>query len=231
MKCNTLRAAALLVTAIGIGWGAYAAEPVRAGAGTPGAPGSDEGTPGSDEGTPGTDEGTPGTDEGAPGAEESCGGGVLWGVHDINGGWDGVWVRRGATNTYDAVWHHTSGDEVVSAQLDVAIEGNTVTIQRTDMPNAYGVTNCTYEGTIEGLTVSGTVTCKGPAGSLGPFNWRAQIVCPTTPIETGATTPGQGTQQGTQHPQGGQGQQGGQHPQGMKPQQGVRHPRGMQYSQ
>jgi hypothetical protein len=88
-------------------------------------------------------------------------------------GWCGTWLRQGASDTWSGSW-----DNGATATLAITLEGDTVTVQRSD-PNGL---RATYVGTIatDGVHVSGTVTwcCDGLGTRSG--TWTATIVTSIT---------------------------------------------------
>lgn len=92
--------------------------------------------------------------------------GRIW--YEQEGGWNGVWVRRGNSNIFDARWT-MAGAPAVTAVLTINIFGNNVQVLRR---NSSDGNDCTYTGTIaaDGRTVTGTYTCIRGGGS-----WRATI--------------------------------------------------------
>ncbi|WP_046176209.1 hypothetical protein [Domibacillus indicus] len=89
--------------------------------------------------------------------------------NEQEGGWTGVWTRRGNSNIFDARWTQP-GQQDVTAVLSISIDGNTVRVARR---NSSDGNNCDYRGTLsgDGRTVSGQFTCDRGGGS-----WRATIV-------------------------------------------------------
>jgi hypothetical protein len=93
--------------------------------------------------------------------------GRVW--QDEESGWSGVWSRRGVSSIFDANWTHPSGGKV-AATLDVALDGNQITIARTDT----GGNPCAYQGILAaGGSVSGTYGCYG--GFNATSAWQAKI--------------------------------------------------------
>ncbi|MDP2307413.1 MAG: hypothetical protein Q8P18_15410 [Pseudomonadota bacterium] len=116
----------------------------------------------------------------APGA---CGIGVQWDVVDTDGAWSGVWTRRGDSTLFDGYWQTAVGGGAEhSALLDIQVTGDQVVIHRTDPPNQFQTTDCTYQGkiTADGSKAEGTVTCNSGVGVLGPHTWHATIRCEPT---------------------------------------------------
>lgn len=101
-------------------------------------------------------------------------GGLLgwrWDEHEL--GWKGVWLRRGESNTFDAVW--TYGSRKEKAVLTINISGNDVIVKRQQTSGfSFPGQTCTYKGTLaaDNVTVTGTYGCDW---AKGPFNWRATI--------------------------------------------------------
>lgn len=92
--------------------------------------------------------------------------GRIW--YEQEGGWNGVWVRRGNSNIFDARWT-MPGAQDVTAVLTINISGNNVQIARR---NGSDGNDCNYTGTIaaDGRTVTGNFTCTQGGGT-----WRAMI--------------------------------------------------------
>jgi hypothetical protein len=88
--------------------------------------------------------------------------GHIW-DETMPGGWKGVWTRRGDTNVFDEAFVRPDGIKVTTVN-SVTINGNTITVKRTESSN--GIL-CTYTGILVGATVSGTY-CNGP-------KWQAKI--------------------------------------------------------
>lgn len=97
---------------------------------------------------------------------ERIGLGRVW--YEQEGGWSGVWRRRGNSNVFDARWT-MPGAQDVTAVLTINLFGNNVQVLRR---NSSDGNNCEYTGTIAGdrRTVTGTYTCTQGGGS-----WRATI--------------------------------------------------------
>ena len=98
--------------------------------------------------------------------------GTVWNETESNQ--NAVWTRRPGTNTFDASWSNGH----VRAVLDMSVQGNQVTVRRTQSTDGY---DCVYTGTITGNQVSGTFGCNRFAGQIP---WRATIQG-----EVGVTTP------------------------------------------
>ncbi|WP_213510397.1 hypothetical protein [Paenibacillus macerans] len=92
--------------------------------------------------------------------------GRVW--FEQEGGWSGVWRRRGNSNIFDARWT-MPGAQDVTAVLTINIFGNNVQVLRR---NSSDGNNCDYIGTIagDGRTVTGTFSCTQGGGT-----WRAII--------------------------------------------------------
>jgi hypothetical protein len=96
-----------------------------------------------------------------------CGLGTRWAVND--GGWPGIWTRRGNSNVFDGVW---TKDGQFTALLTISINGNRVNVSR-----RYATLggDCELKDGIldpDGVTVTGTTVCTH--GSAG---FRAEIKC------------------------------------------------------
>ncbi|KLA23562.1 hypothetical protein [Bacillus cereus] len=100
-----------------------------------------------------TDKGA--TTETIPAQESSDGLGKRW--LEREGGWNGIWTRRGNTNIFEALWQKHSLPDV-KAVLTINRVGNNIQIARQQSTDG---NNCDYVGTIaaDGVTVSGTYNC------------------------------------------------------------------------
>lgn len=89
--------------------------------------------------------------------------------NEQEGGWNGVWTRRGNSNVFDARWTQP-GQRDVTAVLTIYLQGNNVRIERR---NSSDGNNCDYTGTLssDGRTASGQFTCDQGGGG-----WRATIL-------------------------------------------------------
>jgi hypothetical protein len=107
--------------------------------------------------------------------------GMYWLVDD--NAWDGVWMRQGESNQFDARWS-LSGEEDITADLTIILDGDTVVIQRVDPPNKWEVTGCRYTGEFDpdGVTVSGKTTCTFESGATDTLDWSATVVYETPNI-------------------------------------------------
>jgi hypothetical protein len=96
-----------------------------------------------------------------------CGLGTRWRVTD--GGWNGIWTRRGNSNVFDAVW--TKAGQQFTAVLTISINGNRVNVKRR---NATLGGNCELNGIlgVDGVTVTGTNICTQGRGVV-----QARIEC------------------------------------------------------
>lgn len=90
--------------------------------------------------------------------------GRRWDVQE--GGWRGVWTRRGNSNTFDARWTR-QGAAPITAVLRMQQDGNNIRIQRR---NSSDGNNCEYTGRIEGRNARGSFNCDQGGGS-----WTATI--------------------------------------------------------
>jgi hypothetical protein len=88
----------------------------------------------------------------------------------MEGGYNGVWTRRGNTNEYDAVW--SRGRQQITGVLSVTTQGNRIFIKR--LQSTDGVT-CEYEGTVsaDGTTINGTYGC----GGVSNLSWQGNAQC------------------------------------------------------
>ncbi len=86
------------------------------------------------------------------------------------GGYNGVWTRRGTSNEYDAVW--TRGRQTIRGVLSITTQGNRVMIRR--LQSTDNVT-CDYEGTVaaDGATINGTYSC----GGVSNLTWQGRAEC------------------------------------------------------
>lgn len=84
----------------------------------------------------------------------------------VEGGWRGIWTRRGNSNVFDGRWTR-QGANPITAVLRMQQQGNQVRIERR---NSSDGNNCTYTGRIEGRRASGNFTCDQGGG-----NWSATI--------------------------------------------------------
>jgi hypothetical protein len=129
--------------------------------------------------------------------------GNIWSEAE-NPGWDGEWVRRSGTNTFDASWAH-SGPVDATGVLTMTLTGNTVNIHRVDCTGPRAGTTCDYTGTFSTEAgqslVSGTYTCQNDIGSM---TWDATISgsgAPSTPTPP-TVTPSPGATPGGQNASG-----------------------------
>jgi hypothetical protein len=92
--------------------------------------------------------------------------GEVW--YEAESGWEGVWKRQGSSNKFDAQW---TGHGLVTAELTIIIEGNSVFIDR---QNSSDGNDCAYTGTIDfdTMTVKGSYRCTRHPD---PVPWEARI--------------------------------------------------------
>jgi len=92
--------------------------------------------------------------------------GRVW--NEQESGWNGVWTRRGRSNTFDALWT-TPGQPQERATLTINIRGGEVSVARRQQKGT-----CTYRGILASdmRTVTGTYGCSWAAGNIP---WRATI--------------------------------------------------------
>lgn len=92
--------------------------------------------------------------------------GRIW--DEEESGWQGVWMRRGRSNIFDASWTHP-GERPESAVLTILVRGQDVRILRDQGRRG----TCSYSGTMDRRReVRGTYSCSWGGGTL---NWRARI--------------------------------------------------------
>jgi hypothetical protein len=91
--------------------------------------------------------------------------GHVW--DETEGGWKGVWTRRGDTNVFDAAFAHPDGRKVTTVN-SVTLNGNSITIKRTKSSDD---NLCTYTGILVGASLSGTYECIGHS----PGRWQVTI--------------------------------------------------------
>jgi hypothetical protein len=86
------------------------------------------------------------------------------------GGYTGVWTRRGNTNEYDAVW--TRGRQQINGVLSITTQGNRIFIRRLQSSDNQ---LCEYEGTVsaDGTTINGTYQC----GGVSNLSWQGRAEC------------------------------------------------------
>jgi hypothetical protein len=88
--------------------------------------------------------------------------GRVWDVTECCG-WRGVWTRRGKSNIFDSVLEHSTHGRLTMVNV-VTKNGDSITVDRNKSSD--GIL-CTYTGTLDGATVSGTY-CNGQ-------RWQATI--------------------------------------------------------
>jgi hypothetical protein len=113
--------------------------------------------------------------------QSPCGLGTSW--DESESGWTGKWIRRGASNNFDATF--TLGGGQVKSGLSIYLGYNgKVAVKRSDASdNVYRVNRCFYDGQLasDGISVSGTYSCTREDGSkTGTYNWSAKINCEGT---------------------------------------------------
>ena len=89
--------------------------------------------------------------------------GDVW--NEFEGSERAIWTRRSGSNTFDASWSNGR----VRAVLEMSLNGNQVTIRRSQSTDGY---ECVYTGTLQGREASGTFGCNRFSGQLP---WRATI--------------------------------------------------------
>ena len=89
--------------------------------------------------------------------------GDVW--NEFEGSERAIWTRRPGSNTFDASWSNGR----VRAVLEMSLNGNQVTIRRSQSTDGY---ECVYTGTLQGREASGTFGCNRFSGQLP---WRATI--------------------------------------------------------
>lgn len=95
--------------------------------------------------------------------------GTIW--NEQEAGWQGVWTRVGKSEKFQAVW--TKGSNVVRANLQVQVSGDSVFVFRDDTAGpGVGKGGCKYNGKITGNAVTGQYTCQWSKGWLP---WKATI--------------------------------------------------------
>jgi len=90
-----------------------------------------------------------------------CGLGTRWEVND--GGWPGVWTRRGTSSVFDGLWNK---EGQFTALLTISINGNRVNVSR-----RYATLggDCELKDGIldpDGVTVTGTTVCTHGSGAF-----------------------------------------------------------------
>ena len=86
------------------------------------------------------------------------------------GGYNGVWTRRGNSNEYEAVW--TRGRQQINGVLSVTTQGNRIFIKRLQSTDGQ---LCEYEGIVsaDGVTINGTYGC----GGVSNLTWQGRAQC------------------------------------------------------
>jgi hypothetical protein len=93
--------------------------------------------------------------------------GTRWQVNEQ--GWRGVWIRRGASNIFDARWN-TPGQAEIQGVVEIRLDGRNIRMSRTDM---FTGQRCEYRGEVsrDWRSARGWLSCNG-----GPrVNWNADI--------------------------------------------------------
>jgi hypothetical protein len=86
-------------------------------------------------------------------------------------GWDGIWTRRGNTNTFDGEWR--KGKTIVRTVTRIERTGDSIKAIRELSSDGY---RCVYEGKMKGTGVEGTYRCAGPGGDYGqPAPFKAVV--------------------------------------------------------
>ncbi|QGQ48709.1 hypothetical protein E6W99_25415 [Metabacillus sediminilitoris] len=88
------------------------------------------------------------------------------------GGWRGVWTRRGNSNVFDARWTR-AGERPITAVLRMRLQDNFVCISRR---NSSDGNDCQYAGRIEGRRVTGFNICNRGGGPWSGTIIRGQRV-------------------------------------------------------
>jgi len=90
-------------------------------------------------------------------------------IDELNGAWVGTWTRRPGTDTFDAVWRNSQGQEAHDVIRLQGVNGDQVTFIRQGIS---GPANGVYTGTIstDGRSIRGTASWYQPG-----WTWTAQI--------------------------------------------------------
>ncbi|WP_449622283.1 hypothetical protein [Robertmurraya sp. Marseille-Q9965] len=96
--------------------------------------------------------------------------GTRWEVEE--GGWRGVWTRRGNSNTFDGRWTR-QGSNPITAVLTIQVFGDFVSISRR---NSSDGNNCLYVGRVVGNRVTGQNVCTRGGGAWSATIQRGQQV-------------------------------------------------------
>lgn len=86
------------------------------------------------------------------------------------GGYAGVWTRKGNSNEYDAVW--TRGRQQINGLLSITTQGNRIFVKRLQSTDNQ---LCEYVGTVsaDGVTINGTYGCSG----VSNLPWQGRAEC------------------------------------------------------
>ncbi|HEX4950219.1 MAG TPA: hypothetical protein VFZ34_26365 [Blastocatellia bacterium] len=86
------------------------------------------------------------------------------------GGFNGVWTRRGNSNEYEAVW--TRGRQSINGVLSITTQGNRIFVKRLQSTDGQ---LCEYEGIVsaDGVTINGTYGC----GGVQNLQWQGRAEC------------------------------------------------------
>ncbi len=86
------------------------------------------------------------------------------------GGYNGVWTRRGNSNEYEAVW--TRGRQQINGVLSITTQGNRIFVKRLQSTDNQ---LCEYEGTVsaDGVTINGMYGCSG----VSNLTWQGRAEC------------------------------------------------------
>jgi hypothetical protein len=109
----------------------------------------------------------------SPNGDGSCTPAAILGATwtEEENGWTGTWTpgRQISEDTreFSASWTKPGEPKTHRSTLKITIKGANITIERQDPPD-YGGAHCTYSGTINGKTASGSGGCG---------NWKARIGC------------------------------------------------------
>lgn len=110
---------------------------------------------------------------GVVGGGGQCGLGKRW-IVAYDGPFSAEWTRIDNTNQFTGKWQ--KGNETFAANLTITIQGNSVTVIRTN--SEHPSKNCKMTGTLssDGVTVTGTNVCNPGVG-----DFRATIKCNDAP--------------------------------------------------
>ncbi|MBL8206255.1 MAG: hypothetical protein JNM09_18610 [Blastocatellia bacterium] len=96
--------------------------------------------------------------------------GMPYRITMTEGGYNGVWTRRGNSNEYEAVW--TRGRQQINGVLSITTQGNRIYIKRLQSTDNQ---LCEYEGIVsaDGVTINGTYRCSGVTN----LAWQGRAEC------------------------------------------------------